>query len=626
MCSSSKILIVIPFLFLHTAASFLTLPASQVSRAGGGDVGTTSRTSKIAVWDTGIRSSESLSPAILSAKKGWTQIVPAPETAASFQGDAVLSNGRISAVARHQGATVEIYSEEPEGPVARLRLLLVTSSGEPTAGLELIQLTENTRNAACLKVTYKTEQGASPTAKFRIKRGEVFVETEPGAGAGWLRTECPGRFVILPDFFADDILIDATRIPLAAIEAPSDNFVLHLIGTGDAIGMCAFENRQQDVKLALAGAQGRRTITGSEIAFEGRKIYVAVLSSPRVWHHLDLKINDAGNIIPLQWTMPFPAQWRVDFTRKDSLTDSWEMLLPEMKNGRYVKPSWLGGREETLDPNRRRWNTFLDEFSYPCWSDHERRGYVQPLTKYAFQFEGPAVLYPINRVKQTPLDAYTVVDVMRNTLGTGPCEHILDVEGQKTVYQGRPTCGVQGLLEEIYLAKQQKQRRGEVEKHLNDGLSFVTHIRHRITAYIEFGQKMRVYLTEQKKAHPELIGGITELDRIVGRLDSHIASQTAKIQKPEFVAQLNADFRKNIMDYEGPDALERCKQYGKILTEIGGNQDELVGESRWIVRTLRQRAGILVGMDARLAPIANEIRARTQKVLRNPSDYEWSRH
>jgi len=62
------------------------------------------------------------------------------------------------------------------------------------------------------------------------------------------------------------------------------------------------------------------------------------------------------------------------------------------------------------------------------------------------------------------------------------------------------------------------------------------------------------------------------------------------------------------------------------LSKPHSSQDELVGECRWIVRTLRQRAGIMVSVDSRLAPIANEIRAQTQEALRNPSDYEWSRH
>src|SRR5262249_3892377 len=159
----------------------------------------------------------------------------------------------------------------------------------------------------------------------------------------------------------------------------------------------------QDVKVTLSGESDRRVITGSEIGFEGKKIWVALLEAPKIWHGRELKPTDAGKIIPLDWKMPFLAQWRVDFTRSNDLTDSWQMLLPET-NGGYVKPCWLGRGEERLDRNRSRWNTVLGEYPYPCWSDPDRRGYLQPLKGKVLQLQGPVVVYPINRVKQTPLD------------------------------------------------------------------------------------------------------------------------------------------------------------------------------------------------------------------------------
>ena len=326
----------------------------------------------------GPAAAEALAPAALAGKNDWTAIPPG-ETADSLKGDAVLSNGRIVAVLRKQDSAVEVHAVKPGGAVARLRLRLMTAAGEPAARLERMALVENTRGAACLEATFKTAKGARVTGKFRIKRGDVAVQAEPGTGAGKLRVECPGRFGVLPDFFADDITIDATRLPLDAVELPSENFVLHLTGEGDAIAMCVFENRQQDVKVTLSGAGDRRIITGSEIGFEGKKIWVALLEAPKIWHTRELKPADTGKVIPLDWKMPFPAQWRVDFTRSNDLTDSWEMLLQEKKNGKYIKPSWLGSGEEQIDQDRNRWNTVLGTFPYPCWSDPDRRGYLQPL-------------------------------------------------------------------------------------------------------------------------------------------------------------------------------------------------------------------------------------------------------
>jgi hypothetical protein len=581
--------------------------------------------SRITVWDTGKASSAALaSAALVTGGKDWT-VVSQGTASQAVKGDAVLSNGRIVAVLRRHASALEVHAVRPGGAVARVRLRLLTAAGEPASRLEDMALEENTRGGACLKASFKTAGGAAVAARFRIKRGDVTVQTEPGKGAGKLRVECPGRFTVLPDFFADDITVDATRLRPDGVELPSENFILHLTGGGDAMAMCVFDNRRQDVRVTLYGAGDRRVVTGSEIGFEGKKVWVALMEAPHVWHRRDVKSADAGKVITLDWTMPFAAQWRVDFTRADDLTDSWEMLLHE-KDGGYLKPSWLGSEEDHLDANRERWNTVLGGYPYPCWSDVNGRGYLQPLKGKVLHFQGAAVIYPINRVGHTPLDTFTVVDVMRNTLGTGPCEHILDVEGQKSEYKGRATCSVRDTLTPIYENNQQKKQHAKVDRTLDEGLTFVKHIRGRITRYVAFGKKMREYLAKQKEAHPELSEFVGEMDKLTREIDTRVAARVAKIKTPEYVARMNADFRKRVLDYEGPDALERCKAYTEALVQIGDNQDELSGECRWVVKALRQRAGILMATDPRVAPVASEIRRRTQEALRNPANHAGARH
>jgi hypothetical protein len=579
----------------------------------------------IAVWDTVKASAEPLAPPALAEKPGWVQVA-LQQKVALFQGDAVLSNGRILAVLRQRGRAVELYTAGDGSPVARLQLHLLTLGGEPADRVRHVDLVENNKGAACVEASFQTTKGAAVTAKFRLKRGDVFVQVEPGPGAGRLRVECPARFVVLPDFFADDIVLDARNTPPGTAELPSDNFLLHLAGKGDGIALCVFENRKQDVTVALAGAGGQRTVTASEIGFEGKKVWAAVLEGPQVWHAVDVKAGDAGKVLPLDWKMPFPAQWRVDFTRPEGLTDSWEMLLPAEKGKGYVKPAWLGAGAENLNANRRRWNTVLGTYPYPCWSDDEGRGYLQPLQNRALRFQGPVVAYPINRVKETPLDAYTVVDVMRATLGVGPCEYLLDLEGQKSAYKGRATCSVRDELGAIYRNGQQKQERARVEKILDEGLAFVTHIRGRITRYVDFGHKLRHYLAAQRQAHPELAEFLTEVDGIVREIDGRVAARADKIQTPAHVAAMNAAFRKDVLDAQGPDALAKCREYTTALVVIGDNQDELSGECRWVVKRLRQRAGILMALDPRAAPVAVEVRARAQEVLRNPASHEGAHH
>lgn len=542
-----------------------------------------------------------------------TEAVKMGETPALFKGDAVVSNGRITLVVPKSGTGAEIRV----GTATRAVLHL---SG--VAKIDKVAVAEYGKGGVTLDIGGK---GAS--AKLRLKKGDVTVEVQPGDGAEKLRIDCPSRFIVLPDFFADDIVIDARKLPAASVEIPSENFVLQLAGKGEAIVMTTFENKEQDVRLSLNGAGDARVATGSEIEFgKGRKIWVSVLEAPQIWHEREIQAADAGKTLTLDWKMPFPAAWRCDLTRANDLADSWEMLLQKDKDGDYVKPSWMGGGPERMPANRKRWTTVLGSFFYPVWSDSDRVGYIAPLKHDRLSFRGPAVIYPVNRVNETPLEVFTVIDLVRNTLGAGPCEYLLDLEGNRSEYKGRATCSSRDVLTAIYKDGQQKAKHADVEKVLQDDLIFVKHIRGRIIRYVDFGHQIRAYLAEQKKAHPELKDPIGELEKIAEEIDIRFAAREEKMKTPDYVAKMNDDFRRDVMDYEGPDALDRCKKYARALVEVGDNQDELSGECRWVVKALRQKAGLLMAVDARMAPIAAEIRNRTQEALKNPAGHEGNRH
>ncbi|HEY3324488.1 MAG TPA: hypothetical protein VGP72_28815 [Planctomycetota bacterium] len=562
--------------------------------------------------------------------------IPVDQTIAEFKSDVRISNGEVSLSLAKRG-TGAVLGVKADGEGARTSLIPLSASGVSATELVRAGLIENTKQAACCEAVYKTEKG-EVAVKFKLKRGEPIVEVEPGAGAWGLRVQCESHFVVLPDFFADDMVIGAKKIPLPQIEIPSENFVLHLGGGGQTIAMCVFENNQQDVKVSLSGDGDKRVFTGSEIAFgepakeapkdgkapAGRKIWVAQLERPGLWHATDVKASDAGKVIPMEWQMPMAAQWRVDFTKGGDLTDSWEMLLPG-KDGKFIKPGTV--REDTLPADRKRWTTVLGTVPYPCWSDAGGKTFLQPVKRpEVLVFNGPVVIYPLGRVAQSPLDTCSAADVMLRTLGKGACEYVLDLEGQQGKYQGRATCSCRDTLRPIYEKKEQKQQRTKIEGVLNDGLTFVKHIRGRIELYMEFGRKMRAYLDEQQKAKPELKETTIEMLKLIDQMDQHYAKRKDAIKTPEFVAAMNDEFRKNVLEDEGPQAYEKCKKYTGDLVEIGGSQDELAGECRWVVKNLRQKAGLLMATDPKAAALAMEVRARTREALRNPANHEGARH
>jgi hypothetical protein len=591
----------------------LLLTALALCREAAGMASPESRAG-MAIWDTGRSSDHPLTPAALAERSGWTQLGSDRPTP-SFQGDVVVSNGRMLAVFRKQSPGVEVHSGG-DAAVLRFRSVLQGQEGN-AARLARLAIVENGKGRACLEASYQTAKGTSLSAKFSLKKGDVALEAETGTGANSLRIESPARFVILPDFFADDIRIDAVKLAPPVVEVPSENFILHPADDGNAIVMAVFEDRNQDVRLTLSGEGPKRLITGSEIRFgKGRKIWVGLLETPQIWSVLP----QVGNIMKpasIDWKLPYRAQWRADFASEDAV-GSFTLLLQDGKSGDYIKPSFTGdvhsgGAPEKVGADR------VQKGYFPTWSDRDGNVTVMPLSR---TMQAPVTFYPLNRTADTPSDVFTVVDIARNCLGSGPCDYILDLEGHKDQYKGRATCGVRHILNDIYSKNQQKQRHDDVEKCLKDGLIFVTHIRSRVAEYLEFGRKLREYFVGQKKAHPELEAPLAELGKILDQMDRHQAERGPKIKTPDEVAAMNDEFRKNVLDREGAESVDACRKYTAALVEIGGNQDELVAECRGVVKALRQRAGLVLTMNPKMAEVAAEVRSRTQEVLRNPAWHE----
>jgi hypothetical protein len=393
--------------------------------------------------------------------------------------------------------------------------------------------------------------------------------------------------------------------------------------------MSVASRRERDARIELAAgapgaAAGGGLIRRSQMDYgPGGKIWVAALEGHNIWHQRDVRREDTGQVLRLEWTAPWPAQWRVDWRLAGGLTASWEMIA-QLRSGQFEKSGWFGGAQQ-VPANRQRWTTVLGSFRYPCWLDLGRRGYLQPLAKPE-RFQGPAVIYPISRVRETPLDEFALVDVVRATLGVGPCEYILDVEGQGTASKGRATCATRDLLGAIYAAKQQKAKRAEIEQALTAVVIFVKHIRGRIEQYVQFGHDTLAYLEAQEAGHPELADFLAQMATHARAIDAAVAKRRALIKTPQYVVDLTEQFRSKLLDYEGDDALKQCTAITHAIVDVGGNQDELVGECRNAVKVLRQRAGLAMATNPRAAEVAREIRDRTQKALRNATSYEAPRH
>jgi hypothetical protein len=570
------------------------------------------------------------------------------DTTHRIKGCAVFLNDKVVAVLQKDTPDVDLYSRQTQGLKLCARLGPVHSDGAKLKRTALA-VKENTTNAVSLEVSLQLPDGKAGRITYTLNLGEPFVKTTAAAGVARLRVHAPCRFAVMPDFFGDDIVVDAAALPVRCAELPSENFLLHMMHDGEVILMTVSESRDNDIGITLSEGSPQR-IASSDISYGNKPhVWVAVLADTGVWHERTVGPKDAGEVLKLDWRMPFAALWRVDWGTADRLTESWEMLL-QQPEGKYVMQEWFGaspaagqsfgeefGPRDWNKPDRKRWNPVLGSFAYPCWADKSRQGYLQPLKGRRYvergevcNFDGPAVIYPIDRAKlppgPTPIDKLTVVDLVRMTLGVGPCEYILDLEGQKRNSKGVATCYARDVINAIYKEGTQLQKGPVIEEQLTAAVAFIRNVRQRIDDYVEFGHEMRAYLQEQKRLHPKHGEFLDQLTAVTGKLDQFFESSKAGIRTPQDAEQAAQDFRKELLGYAGQDAYKKCAERMKTFTGIGGAQDGLVASCRMIVKILRQRSGIAMARDPELRDLATAIRARTQKVLRNPTAYEAPQH
>ena len=269
--------------------------------------------------------------------------------------------------------------------------------------------------------------------RFTLAAGQFYVKTEARAGAKALAVSAPSRFVVMPDFFADDIVVDATQIPIDNAELPSENFLIHLLPDQNAIVMTVADSREQDARVTLSGKDAERLINRSEVYYGSGKVWVAVLEAPGIWHQRDIARDETNKIIPLDWTRSLSgpmARGLAGVRQADQqLGDDHRACRAADSSG----PPCGAMAAASFPATGRSGPPCSARTTIPAGSTCNSQGYFQPMMK-GVRFEGPAVIYPINRLKTTPLDQFTVVDVVRGHAR----RRALPVHSRRRRARGRP--------------------------------------------------------------------------------------------------------------------------------------------------------------------------------------------
>jgi hypothetical protein len=531
------------------------------------------------LFDTAAASAAPLLPETLNAKKGWTA-VPEETLTHTFAGDAVFMNDRVAVVFRRNAAGAEVYSKLPGGSKQRAALLPLGADGSVGA-LTSVKIIENSQASVMLEAALTAKSGAIATFRFRLTAGESLLEVRGAQGAGRLRVCDQAQYMVVPDFFADDMVFDPGAHGSNRVGLPAENSVLGLTDEGAAIVACVWPSSRQNVDLLLSPeAQGRR-IAGYEIDLPANgRLWIAAMEGPGIWHARRVMDQKASAEVALDWKPPMPARWRADFAAADGLALSTYFADPD-----------AGAEPENAKSNG------------SCRFD-AGRALVRVIDSAAAKSSGLVVVYPVERTRTTPLAAFCLVDIMRNALGVGPCQYVLDAEGLGNSESPTPD-QVTHWVEKQFEKKVSKRDVDAIREQLAKMTLQVKRTDARISEYIDFAGKIKQACGDYAK-DPALAPAATRLAAIAQHMTAPSAVALPAVEKlaGEVSAQAERD-----------DALAKCQPSLAAMRSAGAGQDYALAKLRMAARRLKQESRTLAVTDPKAAAFAAQIQQQAEQML-----------
>jgi hypothetical protein len=528
------------------------------------------------LFDTGSSSPAALSGRSLAAMSNWT-LVPEDDLAHRFQGDVILLNDKLTVVLRVHGPGVEIYCPTAAGLKPRAVLVPLPATGRKITGLASVKTVENNPGAVTLLATFATAGGDHASATLRLTTGRSMIEIRPGSATDRLVVWDRPAYVVVPSFFGNDMVFGPERFQCSRHGLPAENFFLNLVAGGEAMVMCVWKSNRRWADVLLLEKDGRREIGGCEIqCARDEPLWVAFMEGPDIWRHQTgrLSADEKGPAI-LAGRRPFEAKWRVD------------LLQP-------------GGFAAALD---------LEGQRQP---DDQAVRQIRAMTEGMAPTGIPSVLtYPIDRTRATPLTAFCPTDVLRDTLGVGPCQYILQTEGLASETNPTPA-NVMDWVEKQFERGKTQEAAQQIRSLLGQMTQHVALAQKKIRRYRQFGHEILLLCTAagEDKAppgNPDSLGfTAAEVETCGDLMPSRFQDAAAGEVSREIIALIGKE-----------NSLAECHKLAERVREIGAAQDKALSDCRMAVRWLRQKARRSLVADAGRAELAREVFARAERMLKN---------
>jgi hypothetical protein len=193
------------------------------------------------------------------------------------------------------------------------------------------------------------------------------------------------------------------------------------------------------------------------------------------------------------------------------------------------------------------------------------------------------------------------VDVMRNALGVGPCQYVLDAEGLGNSESPTPdvvTHWVEKQLEKK-VSKRDVEGIGEQLKRMSEQVKKTDE---RAGQYMEFAARMKSAIADYAKDHAQAAG---RLGAIVERMTRPEAAGAVVEKLAGEVAQ----------QADKEDGLAKAQGLLAAIRTAGARQDYGLAKLRMAARRLKQAARTLAVSDPAAAGFAGSIEQQAEKML-----------
>jgi hypothetical protein len=494
------------------------------------------------IMDTVKTSAERMDSASVTNRSAWIQLKE-EVLQHDFKGDTALVNNRLALVLRQNANGAEVYAAKESALL--YRSLLFPSIGKDSARPRLVSMSIVENSPAGVRVDAVFAAGESKaTMGFRLVPGDPIVEMLPGDGLSAVRIEAGVRYVVAPNFFGNDMAFSPASLPGARVTLAMEQFFLNLLDDGDSIMMCVCAGGSQQAAMLFSGEGRDRRITGSDIELPAKgKVWAAFLEDAGVW------TSECAT-----WKPPFQARWRADILTGNGAA----------KSSAYVARQ----AESVATPGG-------------CCAI----GAATATGSDAVCGAQECVVYPLERDRTTPFTAFCVRDIMKNTLGVGPCEYVADKEG---LNEATPASVVE-WAKKLFEKKKDVSSADEIAERLSLMQAHMKHMQERIVGYRELAGRLKG-IAAGSAGDPALSNAVGMVLALVEQLDGQMRAEPGAMQTPDEVAAVAGALAKKIVALIGkPDMAVECGRIGRDIEAIGEQQDRTLANGRMAAKWIMAR-------------------------------------